>query len=230
MRKVFAILDIETLTDARLAFDVAWILCDSKGRELERHNYLVNEVVDTPFAHALIRRDSFMKNKADFYMDALVFNSIPQMSLEGIAETLYASVEKYHANLVVCAYNAKFDYSVLNDNAQMYYGVDFFKSTTEVVDIMTMSLATFMNTNKYVRWCMLNNLVTEKGNVRTNAQTAYAYLVQNVDFVEKHHALEDCEIEKEILFKTRQYKKKHHKHFSSPVFRCVEWKNVQNRK
>ena len=25
MRKVFAILDIETITDARLAFDVAWI-------------------------------------------------------------------------------------------------------------------------------------------------------------------------------------------------------------
>lgn len=226
MRKIFAVLDIETLTDARLAFDIAWILYDSKGNELERRNYLVSEIMDTPFADILIQRDSFMKNKAHFYME----HSIPVKSLDEISSELNNAASVYHARLVVCAYNAKFDYSVLNDNMQAYYACDFFDNDVEVVDIMTMALATICDTNKYVRWCQLSNMVTENGNVRTNAETVYAYLTRDTDFVEAHHALQDCEIEAEILFKARKYRKKQHKQFAMPVFRCAEWKQVQARR
>lgn len=230
MRKVFAILDIETLTDARLAFDIAWILYDSKGNELERHNYIVSEIADAPFAQILIRRDSFMKNKAQFYMDGMAFNSFENASLINIACEFNASAARYNAKIVMCAYNAKFDYSVLNDNMQAYYGYDFFNDDVEVVDIMTMALATICDTNKFVRWCQLNNMVTEKGNVKTNAETVYAYLTRDSDFVEAHHALQDCEIEATIYFKTRKYRKKHHKQFAMPVFHCEEWKKVQSRR
>lgn len=230
MRKVFAILDIETLTDARLAFDIAWILKDSKGRTLETHNYLVREIVDTPFANILIRRDSFMKNKAQFYMDGMAFNSFDIMSLVSIHDIFHAAAAKYNAKIVMCAYNAKFDYNVLNDNMQAYYGMNFFDDSVEVVDIMTMALATICDTNKFVRWCQLNNHVTAKGNVQTNAETVYAYLTRNSDFVEAHHALEDCEIESDIYFKARSYRKKHHKQFANPVFACKEWKKVQARR
>ena len=230
MRKVFAILDIETLTDARLAFDIAWILYDSKGNELERHNYLVSEIAETPFAQILIRRDSFMRNKSQFYMDGMAFNSFDIKSLYDIYCDFHAAAFKYNAKIVMCAYNAKFDYSVLNDNMQAYYGMDFFNDKVEVVDIMTMALATICDTNKFVRWCQLNDMVTEKGNVKTNAETVYAYLTRDTDFVEAHHALQDCEIEADIYFKARKYRKKHHKQFAMPVFHCKEWKSVQARK
>lgn len=230
MRKVFAILDIETITDARLAFDIAWILYDSKGNELERHNYLVSEIAETLFAQILIRRDSFMKNKSQFYMDGMAFNSFEIMSLYNIYCGFHAAAAKYNAKIVMCAYNAKFDYSVLNDNMQAYYGMDFFNDNVEIVDIMTMALATICDTNKFVRWCQLNNMVTEKGNVKTNAETVYAYLTRDTDFVEAHHALQDCEIEADIYFKARKYRKKHHKQFAMPMFHCKEWKSVQARR
>lgn len=230
MRKVFAILDIETITDARLAFDIAWIVKDSKGNTLEKRNYLVREVMDTPFASILIRRDSFMKNKADFYMDGIAFNSFDIMSLASIQCDFMNIAARYDAKVVMCAYNAKFDYSVLNDNMQAYYGMDFFDSNVEVVDIMTMALATICDTNKYVRWCQLNNLTTEKGNVKTNAETVYAYLTRDAEYVEAHHALQDCEIEADIYFKARKYRKKHHKQFAMPVFHCEEWRKVQARR
>jgi hypothetical protein len=225
-KKIFAVLDIETVTDARLAFDIAWILYDSKGNELERRNYLVSEIMETPFADILIQRDGFMKDKARFYME----HSISAKFLDEISSELNNAACVYHAQLVVCAYNAKFDYSVLNDNMQAYYGCDFFGDGVEVVDIMTMALATICNTNKYVRWCQLNNMVTAKGNIKTNAETVYAYLTRDSDFVEAHHALQDCEIEAEILFKARKYRKKHHKQFAMPVFHCAEWKQVQARR
>ena len=227
MRKIFAVLDIETLTDARLAFDIAWIVYDSKGNELERSNFLVGEIVDTPFAKILIQRDSFMKNKSQFYMNN---NSFDIASLDVISDCFNSLAETYNAQLVMCAYNAKFDYTVLNDNMQAYYGYDFFNDGVEVVDIMTMALATICDTNKYVRWCQLNNMVTEKGNIKTNAETVYAYLTRDSDFIEAHHALQDCEIEAEILFKARKYRKKHHKQFAMPVFHCAEWKQVQARR
>lgn len=227
MRKIFAVLDIETLTDARLAFDIAWVLYDSKGNELERSNFLVGEIVDTPFAKILIQRDSFMKNKSQFYMNN---NSFDVANLDVISDYFNGLAEAYNAQLVMCAYNAKFDYTVLNDNMQAYYGCDFFSDGVEIVDIMTMALATICDTNKYVRWCQLNNMVTEKGNIRTNAETVYAYLTRDTDFVEAHHALQDCEIEAEILFKARKYRKKQHKQFAMPVFHCAEWKQVQARR
>lgn len=230
MRKVFAILDIETITDARLAFDIAWIVYDSKGNELERRNYLVSEILETPFASILIRRDSFMKNKANFYMDGIAFNSFDTESLYHIHSDFMGIAARYDAKIVMCAYNAKFDYNVLNDNMQAYYGLDFFDDSVEVVDIMTMALATICDTNKFVRWCQLTNHVTAKGNVQTNAETVYAYLTRDSDFVEAHHALADCEIEADIYFKARKYRKKHHKHFANPIFACKEWKKVQARK
>ena len=230
MRKVFAILDIETITNARLAFDIAWILYDSKGNELERSNFLVSEVMDTPFSSILIRRDSFMKNKADFYMDGIAFDSFEFASLRDIWAAFNNISVRYNAKVVMCAYNAKFDYTVLNDNMQAYYGCDFFSDNSEVVDIMTMALATICDTNKYVRWCQLNGMVTEKGNIKTNAETVYAYLMRDKDYTEAHHALADCEIEADILFKARKYRKKHHKQFAMPVLRCAEWKRVQARK
>ena len=127
----------------------------------------------------------------------------------------------------MCAYNAKFDYSVLNDNMQAYYGMDFFDDSIEIVDIMTMALATICDTNKFVRWCQLTNHVTTKGNAQTNAETVYAYLTRDTDFIEAHHALADCEIEADIYFKARKYRKKHHKQFAMPVFHCNEWKKCK---
>lgn len=230
MRKVFAILDIETLTDARLAFDIAWIVCDSKGNVLDRYNALVSEIANAPFGFELISRDSFMKNKSKFYRDALVWDSIPVKSFEEIANDFAAIADTYNARTVMCAYNAKFDYSVLQRNADVYYGGTFFDDDVELVDIMTMALATICDTNKYVRWCMVNGATTEKGNVKTNAETVYAYLTQDAQYTEAHHALEDCEIEAEIYFKARKYRKKHHKKFANPVFACPEWQKVQARK
>ena len=230
-KKVFAILDIETLTDARLAFDIAWIVCDSKGNILERYNALVQDIIDSPFGMAFLRRDSFIKNKAQMYIDAINFHGIDIKPFAEIMNDFNNISARYNAKTVMCAYNARFDYNVLNDNASYIYGCgeQFFADSVEIVDIMTMALATICDTNKYVLWCIQNNMVTNKGNVKTNAQTVYAYMLDDVNFVEAHHALEDCEIEKNIYFKARKRKQKHHKHFAMPMFHCKEWKKVQAR-
>ena len=231
MRKVFVVLDCETVTDARLAFDIAWIVYDSKGNELERYNALVSEIIDADFGMELIKHDRFMGSKSDFYLDAIKNKTIPIKFLEEIKDDFDLIGYCYEAQVVMCAYNAHFDYTVLNHNMNLYCGCGckFFDDDVEIADILTMSLATFCDSRNYVKWCLENGCVTDKGNVRTNAETAYAYLTRDVDFVEQHHALDDCDIEGTIYFKTRSYKKKQHKHFANPLFNCEEWKRVQAR-
>ena len=229
MRKIFCILDIETLTDARLAFDIAWMICDSKGNVLDTYNALVREILDMPFAYALLTRDSFIKNKSQYYLDAINDGSIPIKSLHDIADDFALIGRKYNARVVMCAYNGSFDFNVLNDNCVQLGWSNFFNPNIETIDIMTLALATICDSNKYVRWCLLHGAVTEKGNVKTNAQTVYAYMLDDINFVEQHHALADCEIEHDIFFRARSYHKGGHTHFCNPLFRCAEWKKVQKR-
>ena len=66
--------------------------------------------------------------------------------------------------------------------------------------------------------------------MKTTAETVYAYLMRDKDYTEAHHALEDCEIERNIYFAARKYRRKQPKHFANPLFRCKEWRKVQRRK
>lgn len=228
MRKVFAVLDIETITNARLAFDIAWIVCDSKGNELEHANYLVEEITTLPFFMPLLTSDNFMHNKSDFYLNN--FNNFTIAPLGAIADDFNDIKNRYNAQVVMCAYNAKFDYEVLNKNNQMYNNCNFFNDDIKTTDIMTVALSTICDSDKFVVWCALNGHLTEKNNVKSSAETVYAYIKRNASFKEAHHALEDCEIEKEILFTARKTKKKQSTQFAMPVFACPEWKAVQSRK
>ena len=110
MKKVFVVLDVETLTSARLVFDIAWHVCDSNGNILESYNALVKEIVDTPFIFELLRKDDFMKDKCQMYIDALVMNNIDVKCLYDICVDFWDIADRYNAQVIMCAYNAKFDY------------------------------------------------------------------------------------------------------------------------
>ena len=49
--------------------------------------------------------------------------------------------------------------------------------------------------------------ISEKGNIRTNAQTIYRYISGDDCFIEAHKGMEDTKIEGEILEWCKQFKK-----------------------
>lgn len=237
MKKIFIVCDTETITDARLVFDIAWHVCDSKGNILESFNAIVKDIIDVPFGRYMISKDGFTSRKlengmrkSEWYLSSIDNGELNVMSFKEIKEKFYSYAQKYNAKLVFCAYNAKFDYTQLNESSKIYGLGEFFDDSVEVIDIMIMALNTFCNTNKFVSWCILNNFVTEKGNVKTGAQIVYAYLMQDANFQERHTALADCDIEKDILFLSKRYKKKNKSFPTMQFFRCPEWKNIQERR
>ena len=224
-KKYYMVLDTETVADARVPYDVAWVLVDRKGNIIERFNALTAEVVDNPTLRYLIARDSFSKRKAGFYLDNAPAES---MTFDEICTYTNMVVASYDA--VVVAYNAAFDVRVLNDYAKVLLGKKFFLECVEVWDLWNMALNTICDSSNYVRWCIDAGFITEKGNIACSAEAVYSYLAQNAEFEEDHTALSDCEIEAKILNAVFKRKQKLETGMCTPVCCRKVWKDRLKRK
>ena len=115
-KKFYMVLDTETVADARVPYDVAWIIVDRNGKVYERFNGLVSEILHNETLRYLIRKDSFAKRKAAFYLDE---NHAPIMDFWDILYQYQIHADKY--NPVVVAYNAAFDVKVLNTYSNIIF-------------------------------------------------------------------------------------------------------------
>ena len=211
-KKYYMVLDTETVADARVPYDVAWILVDRNGHVIERFNGLTAEVMQNETLRYLVKKDSFSKRKAAFYLEN---EPAPIMSFEDISA---------YTHDTICAYNAAFDVKVLNDYSQVLRDMPFFDYNTEIWDLWNMALNTICDSSNFVRWCIDNGFITEKGNISCSAEAVYSYLSHNEDFEEDHTALSDCEIEAKILQAVFNRKQKLVTDYCSPVFRQQVWK------
>lgn len=219
-KKFYMVLDTETVADARVPYDVAWIIVDREGNVYERFNGLTAEIMTNPTLRYLVKRDSFSKRKASFYLDNEPAEVMPFERIKSIYD-----YHVYIYNPTVVAYNAAFDIKVLNDYANILFDAPFFADDVEVWDLWNMALNTICDSSNYVRWCIDAGFITEKGNISCSAEAVYSYLVHNAEFEEDHTALSDCEIEAQILNAVFKRKQKLETAYCSPVFRQKVWKD-----
>lgn len=218
-KKTYMVLDTETVADARVPYDVAWILVDRSGNVLMRYNAWVAEVLQNETLRYLVKKDSFAKRKAAFYLDAEI---APLETFENIKQKTTQIINDFNATVV--AYNAAFDIKVLNNYSKVLTGEPFFAENTEIWDLWNMTLNTICDSSNYVRWCIDSGYITEKGNISCSAEAVFSYLSQDRDFEEDHTALSDCEIEAQILQAVFNRKKKLETAYCSPVFHRKVWK------
>lgn len=106
----------------------------------------------------------------------------------------------------IWAFNADFDRGSIQKrlfgfNVAKLMGVKWY-------DIMKSAVHNLCLSPKYLDFCLKNEFVTEKGNIKTSAESIYAYMSKNVDFEEEHTGLADCEIEYKLYLFARATKKK----------------------
>ena len=217
--KYYLVLDTETVADARVPYDIGWMLVDRNGQVFMHYNAWCAEVLQNETLRYLVKKDSFAKKKASFYLDA---ENAPLDSFAEIRKLTRGIIKNF--NCTVVAYNAAFDIKVLNDYSNVLMGEPFFSEDTEVWDLWNMALNTICDSSNYVRWCIDAGFITEKGNISCSAEAVYSYLFADKDFVEDHTALSDCEIEAKILQAVFDRKKKLITEYCSPVFRQTVWK------
>ena len=97
---------------------------------------------------------------------------------------------------IAFAFNSSFDEKVFNFNCDWYKCNNPF-DTVPIKDIRGF-VHHFIVNDEYKKYCDDNSYYTESGNYSTTAETVFRFLF-NDDFVEAHTALNDAEIEAQIL-------------------------------
>ncbi len=197
------VLDTETLGNVNQSktlrvYDFAFIVIDEKFDIVKSYRALVAETWRGDFGNM---SSAYYAYKLTDYHAQMLEGKLEVKTMLEIWQDFKAACEEYKIK-EVWAYNAAFDRNALNATIeQCSNGFHPFFAPYDVkwYCIQHVAAQTIMNTKRYFKFIITNNLMTEKGNPKTSAEIAYAFLTKNPHYAECHTALEDSLIEAQIL-------------------------------
>lgn len=185
--KTFAVIDTETLGGAAQSYcptyHCAGIALTKRG-EVDRINIIVlgNLQLDNAF---------YGKFKKDYYRDLLRDPATVICYNESEAKEVFTNWLTANNVGCACAHNSGFDFNK-TFVADCIGGLEF-------IDTWQAFFETIGKYTKYNKFCCEHGFVTKSGNIQMTAEVCYRFISGEVEFIEEHTALADCEIEVEIL-------------------------------
>ena len=208
-KNFYLVLDVETAnsTDDALVYDLGGAVCDKHGNIFDSFSFVVRDIFDL---ESDLMASAYYAHKLPKYHEGLRAGSFNRVSFY-TARKHIADLIKSYGIKEVFAYNANFDMTALNKTQRwltkskyryfLPYGVKF-------NCIWHMACQTICSQKTYRKWAIANGLVSDKGNLKTSAETVYAYISNIDDFEEQHTGLQDVLIEVAILAHVFRQKKK----------------------
>lgn len=209
----FVVIDTETApvakskevrADLMRVYDFGYIIANDKGETLVSRSFVI---ADTFYNNQLMQ-SAYYANKLPQYYAGLG----KEWEVVSLAEAkrVFAKDCRAYSVRKAWAFNGRFDMGTLDATINDYsngFVRYFLPFGLKWYDIMAFAKTSICNTTKYRNFCEQYGHMTDKGNPRHTAECVYQYVSGNTEFVERHTALADCEIELEILrkcFKTRK--------------------------
>lgn len=182
-----------------LVYDCGWSVVDTKGNVYEERSFVNRDI----FCYEReLMQSAYYGWKIPRYVAEIQAGMRTMADFYEIRQAMLADMEKYGITEVV-AHNARFDYNALNcteryiTQSKFRY---FFPYGTEIWDTMKMARDVIHNMPTYRKFCEEHGLVTATGRLSTTAESLYKFITKNPDFAESHTALEDVQIEREIMW------------------------------
>lgn len=211
--KKFIILDTEGMSTAK-PYNIGFLVGDNHGNIYQQENLAVLPAIWDNLANCLQSKEMTHKNIQEILQD-VEQKKYKYVSCEQALKILLESIEKYQIK-EVWAYNAAFDKAALKRLFKENF--EYLENLVAFYDIMPAILYSRLLKKKYVKFCTTNNFISSKGNIQMTAEVVYRYLTQDLEFVEEHTGLADCQIEYKILLEAIHSKKKIEKK------NCCTWK------
>ena len=208
-----AIIDTEFLSaPVKAVYDFGFcILNDATGAIMMKGRFIIAETIiynDMRTAH--------YSDKMPDYIAAIESGNLPVVS-KNTARAMFLNACKIYNVSQVWAYYAMADISALNAT----YDGDFLPDSMTWHCINAAAAQTICNSRNYFKFAMAHGFVSNSGNVRTNANSVGAYVLQDANFEEEHTALADAELEAAILFKVlRQHARMNTEPVSNAYIAC----------
>ena len=214
-KKYYLVVDVETAnsTEQALTYDIGFSVCDKKGNVYESKSFAISDIFFDEkkiYNNYELMDSAYYANKLPQYYEGMRSGAWKVVPLLVARQEIHRLMKEYNIN-VVCAYNCNFDKNALNTTLRYISKSKirwFFPYGTEFYCIWNMACQTICKQKGYLRFCLNNGLYSESGNMKTSAETVWAYITQNPNFEEKHTGLEDVKIEVQIFAKCiAQHKK-----------------------
>lgn len=188
-----------------LIFDIGWTIADKQGNIFIKRNYLVDEI----FTDMKLMKHAFYFEKYPQYLRMLQDGKIKLAKWNEIILQMEKDILDYNI-YEAYAFNIAFDKGALENTHRILLNRPFLfwkVHGMKTNDIWGMAAETILSKKSFIETAIEQKWLSEAGNIRTNAETAYKYITGMYDFQEAHTALEDAIIETEIMarcFKTRK--------------------------
>ena len=207
-----------------LPYDLGFYVVNLKtGKVVEKFSLCIAEIY---IEQKEMMKSAYYANKLPQYEEELAKGERKLVRLFTAKKIVSEIMEKYNTKIVY-AYNMNFDRRALNNDQKFVTNNRykfFFPYGTEFRCIWHMACQVLLARPSYIKFALKHNLITEKGNISTNAENCYRYITKNPTFEEQHKGIDDVKIETEILMACkRQHKKMNQK----PYQAC--WRLVQKK-
>lgn len=226
----YLVLDVETAnsTNDPLVYDLGFAVCDRKGNIYEAESYVVSDIF---YKETELMQTAYYHEKLPKYYEGIKEKAFKVINFYTAKKRIADLIEKYNIK-AVCAYNASFDTKALNTtqryltNSKYRY---FLPYGTEVYCIWHMACQVICTQKRYIKFCLDNGFVSESGNIKTSAETVFAYMTKNEKYEECHTGLQDVLIETQIMAKCFAQHKKMNKKINRLCWRIPQSKAKEMR-
>jgi hypothetical protein len=217
---LFVVTDIETTLRKRIAFDIAWRIIDRAGREYNKGSFVIREA----FQHDV----PFFREKLGHYFDDAYLQLIKPASIREVRKEYNRQIAELRAQghrIIVCAYNAAFDFRYLPETVRELTG----NSVTRWLDQPVELLDIWDFWGRSVPLNYTAQLTASGKYISTSAESAYRWEFSKADFVERHIAWHDVLIESDILLKAISRKKQMPVVSRPSDLAGAVWKSINSR-
>ena len=189
-----------------LVYDCGWSVVDTKENVYLERSFINSDI----FIHEReLMESAYYAKKIPQYIEELRAGTRIMSDSYHIRKTMLEDMALYEITEVV-AHNARFDLNALNvlqrwttKSAFRYW----FPYGTEIWDTMRMAREVILKMPTYRKFCEEFDLLTKTGKLSTTAENLYRFIINDPYFEESHTALEDVQIEREIMwYCMRQHK------------------------
>lgn len=221
---MYLVLDTECvgLTD-KSVYDIAWRIVDKHGKVYVERSFCVREVI----TNGKRMHDAFYAKKIfDHYIPRIADNVLTLKGWNEIRAIMLDDISTFNAN-IFSAYNLGFDAAAIKHTNSLFNSHKYLTAPIRLLDLWNLACHSILSHKHFITTALNQGWVSEKGNIQTSAEKAYAYVSGNYNFVESHTALEDVMIETEILVRSlRQNKVKMYNKLNSSPWKIVAQKRL----
>lgn len=189
------IFDTETTSlDKPYCYNVGYVIADSEtGEILKEREYIIDQI----WSNLPLFNTAYYADKRSLYVSAMRGKRAKLRKWGHVTQTMIKDIEKYSVSGAY-AFNSPFDDKVFSFNCEWFRTINPF-DTVQIFDIRAYAHQFICNTDEYKEFCETNEFFSDSGNYSTTAECVFRFITKDTDFIEAHTALNDAEIETQIL-------------------------------